>query len=288
MAGTLNVPSPAILKKAGQGEVAELATLMAATAPGQSVHGARRRIKQLRSLLRLLRPRLDVAAYNAVNDALREAARALAGHRRAEALVAAAGKLEAKEGHGAVWRGFAEANRAAHAADGDPATALAIAREAISRAAAPLEAAVVLSATDKTITEEFLAIYGKARKLLRKGLKSQDPQALHEARKFVIHHLHQLRLLQPGNERRLAQLERLREALGDLNDLDELEQLAASTEVSAKGARRMRKARERLLSRVDRETSRLFRLESKPFGKRLCHAAGPHSHRSHGALQVTE
>jgi hypothetical protein len=121
MAGTLNVPSPAILKKAGQGEVAALAALMAATAPGQSVHGARRRIKQLRSLLRLLRPSLDVAAYNAVNDALREAARALAGHRRAEALVAAAGKLEAKHGHGAVWRGFAEANRAAHATDGDPA-----------------------------------------------------------------------------------------------------------------------------------------------------------------------
>ena len=288
MARTLHVPSPAVLRKAAQGEAAALAALLADTAPGQSVHGARRRIKQLRSLLRLLRPSLDVFAYNAVNDALRDAARALAGHRRAEALVTAAGKIEARDGQGAVWRSFAEANRAAHAADGDPATALAVAREAISKVAARLEAAGLLPATDETITEAFLAIYGKARKLLRKGLKSEEPQALHEARKFVIHHLHQLRLLRPANERRLAALDQLREALGDLNDLDELEQLAAGTDVSSKDARRMRKARERLLSRVERENSRLFRLKSKSFEKRLCHAAEPHSHHSPGALQTTE
>ena len=78
MAGALSVPSPAVLRKAGQHEAASLAALLAATEPGQSVHGARRRIKQLRSLLRLLRPNLSVAAYDAVNDALREAAAALA------------------------------------------------------------------------------------------------------------------------------------------------------------------------------------------------------------------
>ena len=98
MAGTLNVPSPAVLRKAAQGEASALAALLADTAPGQSVHGARRRIKQLRSLLRLLRPSFEVVAYNAVNDALRDAARALAGHRRAEALLTAAGKLEARDG----------------------------------------------------------------------------------------------------------------------------------------------------------------------------------------------
>ena len=76
--------------------------------------------------------------------------------------------------------------------------------------------------------------------------------------------------------------------MGDLNDLDELEQLAAGTDVSSKDARRMRKARERLLSRVERENSRLFRLKSKSFEKRLCHAAEPHSHHSPGALQTTE
>lgn len=288
MGGLWGVPSKATLMVAGQSEMAALAELLAAAKPGESVHGARRRIKQLRSLLRLLRPGLDPAAYETTTHALREAASALAGHRRAEALVAAAGKLEGKGANSAFWRGFAEANRAAHAVDGDPASALAVARQAISRAAAALAATATLPATDETITEAFLASYGKARKLLRKGLKSEEPPVLHDARKFVIHHLHHLRLLQPGNEQRLAELEQLRETLGDLNDLDELEQLTAGADVSSKDARRMNKARERLLGRVKREASRLFRLKSKPYGKRLGHAAEPHSPHGQGALQAGE
>jgi len=154
------VPSKATLLATEQSELEALAELLAATKPGESVHGARRAIKQLRSLLRLLRPALEMDTYEVTKHGLREAARALAGHRRAEALVAAAGKLEAKDGHSAVWRGFAAANCAAHAADGDPADALAVARAAISGASASLEGAVLLPAADETIVEAFLSSYG--------------------------------------------------------------------------------------------------------------------------------
>ena len=60
---------------------------------GESVHGSRRQIKRLRSLLRLLRSQMGEEAFAAANGALRESADALAGQRRAEALVAAAERM---------------------------------------------------------------------------------------------------------------------------------------------------------------------------------------------------
>jgi hypothetical protein len=288
MAGTLNVPSPAVLRKAGQCEAAALVALLAATAPGQSVHGARRRIKQLRSLLRLLRPNLDAAAYGAVNDALREAAAALAGHRRAEALVVAAGKLESLSGRGSFWRDQAEAYRAAHAAEGDPAMALEAARAAITRAAGILTSAASRPQGEDGVGAAFLTAYGRARKLLRRSLKSGAPQALHDARKFVIHHLHQSRLLQLGSERRLAELEKLRETLGDLNDLEELLQLTDRSDVAAADSRRMRKARSRLLEKAAKAAERLFRHAPGRYAKRLGHAAEPRSPKARVTLQAGE
>jgi hypothetical protein len=288
MAGTLNVPTPAVLRKAGQREAAALAALLAGTAPGQSVHGARRRIKQLRSLLRLLRPNLDAVAYCAVNDALREAAAALAGHRRAEALVVAAAKLEGAKGQGSFWRDEAETHRAAHAAEGDPAMVLEAAREAINRAAEILTSATLSPVCEDGVGAAFLTAYGRARKLLRKSLKSGAPQALHDARKFVIHHLHQSRLLQLGSERRLAELEKLREILGDLNDLEELRQLADRRDVASADSRRMRRARSRLLDKAADAADRLFRHKPERYGKRLGHAAGPRSPKTRVALQAGE
>lgn len=286
MAGALNVPSPAVLRKAGQHEAAALSALLAATAPGQSVHGARRRIKQLRSLLRLLRPNLDAAAYSAVNDALREAAAALAGHRRAEALVVAAGKLEGLKGRGFFWRDQAEAYRAAHAAEGDPAMALEAAREAIGRAAGVLTSAASRPKGEDGVGAAFLMVYGRARKLLRRSLKNGEPEALHEARKFVIHHLHQLRLLQLGSERRLGELETLRETLGDLNDLEELQQLADRRDVASRDSRRLRKARSHLLDKASKAAARLFRHPPERYGKRLGHAAEPRSPNTRVTLQA--
>lgn len=75
----MKLASPAALQAAGCEEVAALAALLAAAEPGASVHGARRRIKRLRSLSRLLRDDLGEAAYRRLNDALRQAADVLAG-----------------------------------------------------------------------------------------------------------------------------------------------------------------------------------------------------------------
>lgn len=271
MATAASLPTAAALKAAGSHEMAALAALLAAAEPGHSVHGARRRIKQLRSLLRLLRPAAGEACFAAVNGALRTAADALAGQRRAEALVAAAARLEGAAG---FWTGIATAHRDDHARDGDPAAALATARQAIGRAAAALEQAIL--PTDDaafSVLEAFVASYGKARRRLRKALASREAEALHEARKGVIHHLHHRQLLAAGPSGRLERLEALREVLGDLNDLDELEQLAAGIAIPEADRRRMRKARRRLIGRAVKAQAALFRRGPDHLRKQFRHAA---------------
>lgn len=288
MTGMWTVPSSAALVRCGQREAAALAGMLAATEPGQSVHGARRRIKQLRSLLRLLREVLGEETCMAANAALREAAAALAGHRRAEALVAAAGKLEAGQERSSFWREVAEAHRTAHAAEGDSGQALATARQAIERAAAAFGSATLAPAGDEAVMHALLSTYGKAGRFLRRGFASEDAETLHEARKFVIHHLHHLSLAEGMDERRILDIGHLREALGDLNDLDELEQVSSAAEVGSSDARRLRKARRRLLSRARRMAGSLFRQKPKRFGKRFRHAVDPHSPDGLHGLQVRE
>lgn len=287
MAATFHVPSASVLMAAGQREVASLAELLAATQPGQSVHGARRRIKLLRSLLRLLRLSSCSDACREANAALREAADALAGHRRAEALVTAAEKLAARSGDsGVFWRDLAQAHRNSHMEDAGQA--LAIAQQSISRAAAALASAPSEGHDETAVRDAFLGAYGKARRKLRDGLASGDAPTLHEARKNVIHHLHQLKLLRPGRLRRLAALEQLREILGDLNDLDELQQLARSTPIPEPDTRLMRKARKHLLGEAEDASARLFRHRPDAFGKRMGHAAAARSRRARLALQGGE
>lgn len=289
MPAPADIASETGLLAVGQREIAALSALVAATEPGQSVHGARRRIKQLRSLLRLLRHGLGEAAYHEANGALRTAADALAGHRRAEALVVAAARLEPEQESGTwFWRRLAEAHRAAHAADGDPARSLATARQAIRRAEAVLTRVHRSERGGEDVGAAFLAAYGKARKRLRKALAGGDAVQLHEARKFVIHHLHHLALLHPGRDGRLRRLEALREMLGDLNDLDELEQLAAGAPRSARDVRRMRKARNRHLGKAEEAARKLFRHKPGAFDKRLGHARGPRSRHTVAALEAGE
>lgn len=278
MAKTLGVPSPADLVAGAQAESGALAALLAATGPGQSVHGARRRIKQLRSLLRLLRSALGETACQEVNAALRSTADALAGHRRAEALVVTAARHVPAEGLDAgFWCGLAKGHQVLHARDGDPLEALARASEGARHAAQLLAAAPLAELSHSAVFEAFLADYRKARRRLHQGLRSGAPATLHEARKFVIHHLHHLKLLEPRARRRLTRLEALREVLGDLNDLDELEQLASGLAIGDRDARAMKKARKRLLQRAGRAAETLFRRSPAAFGKRMRHAAMPGS-----------
>lgn len=287
MARELSVPSPALLHECARREAAALQAHLAAAEEGQSVHGARRRIKQLRSLLRLLHAELGEQTYGLANAALRKAADALAGHRRAEALVAAAARLEGGAAGAGLWCGLAQAHRAAHAAQ-DDRVALDISRQAITDVLAVLASTSPGSAQAEGPALVFLADYRKARRLLRKGFVTGDTETRHAARKFVIHHLHHLKIMQPQAKQRLAELEALREVLGDLNDLDELKQLASDGIIHGDDARRMRKARRHLLRKAEDAAGKLFRWGSAKWRKRMSHAAAAHSPERLVALQAEQ
>jgi CHAD domain-containing protein len=124
------------------------------------------------------------------------------------------------------------------------------------------------------IEEAFLATYRRARKWLDHGFSSGSAEDLHTARKHVIHHIHHLDLLRAHlvhPARRIAALEKLREALGDLNDLDELCQLAAGGKASLPetATRAMTKRRAMLIKRAEKAAGRLFRHKPKAFQKRI-------------------
>jgi CHAD domain-containing protein len=268
MPKTPEAPSPANLQALGRAELRALAAALKAARAAESVHGARRRIKRARSLLRLLREPMGEERFAAANGALRDAADALAGQRRAEALVAAAARLGGGHKGRAAWQKLAEA----HAAETVAGGGLEAARASIAAAATILSGLRPARRPSPAVAEAFLAAYRKARKRLRQGFASGNAQELHTARKHVIHHLHQIDLLRDHLRRpdsRLEALEQLREALGDLNDLDELGQLAAEGALPQPAAAAMAKRRAVLLARAGKSATRLFRLKPEAFRKRI-------------------
>lgn len=270
-----NPPRLAALKIMAEAELTSLEEALEHARPGESVHGARRRIKALRSLLRLMKPALVEAAFENVNHALRDAADALAGQRRAEALVVSAGKFLAGDGEAnAYWRHLAETHHAAGLTAMSADAGLHAARAALARASTALASAELRDEGVDVLRRSLTRHYARARRLLDHGLASGNAEELHEARKFVIHHLHHLSLLAPhlaAVRRRIADLERLRGFLGDLNDLDELTQVAEAQgkTASPEATRRMEKVRARLLNKTESAAKRLFQHRPRAMADRL-------------------
>ena len=268
-----NAPSPAVLKAVARAELRALSGLLGKTGAGESVHGARRRIKRLRSLLRLLRVPLGEEAFTALNSALRDTADALAVRRRAEALLGAAERLGGRKPARAPWLAVAEAHRQEVAEGSSAEGGLGAAQASVLAAVKELSRTRLEPGSGEAIGTAFIASYKKARKALDGGFHKGRAEDLHEARKHVIHHIHHLDLLGAHLRhatRRIASLEKLREALGDINDLDELSQLAAAAEpLSEAAVKAMAKRRGLLLKRAEAAARRLFRHKPKAFRKRI-------------------
>jgi CHAD domain-containing protein len=265
-------PSPSALQALASTEFGGLAATLKAAAGGGSVHGARRQIKRLRSLLRLLREEIGEGAFISANESLRAMADALAGQRRAEALVVAAGRLRGKGG--LYWQQAAIAHRDAHLADHAAKGGILAAQSFLSAASKAVAVPGRQPESPEAIAQAFLRSYRKARSQLARGFDSGDAAELHEARKHVIHHLHHVGILGDHLRRagqRSEALEGLREALGDLNDLDELIQLAArvGTPPPRPAVETIARRRARLLKRAKTSAERLFRHAPKAFRKRI-------------------
>ena len=254
---------------------------------GKTVHPARRRLKLARSLLRLMKPALGAETFQSENQALRDAAQALAGLRRTEAMSEAIARLEAGVKDNAADKAvFAELEEAAHSLRRDVVSPDEITHR-IADAAGRVEdlrgriADWTLPKRDIALFVEGLrACFAKARQLLRDGLERKETPLLHEARKSVIHHLHHVELLTPLWPKLFkvwaAELQELREDLGDLNDLDDLsaeferpESPFASIRHKDRALALIDQRRKAILTRIDNETGHLFAEEPKNFAARI-------------------
>lgn len=277
-------PAGEALRRLSRKTLAGLAKDLDRAAAGGGVHAARRRLKFMRSLLRLLRPAIGKAAFTKADRRLRAAAHAIAGARRAEAMQEAVAKLASRGSpENPALTELAHLASAAHSHESATdvlSEATAEARRSIEK----LRGTINDWSLPKHDVAPFVAglrdAYGTARRKLRRGLAAGDIARLHEARKSVIHHLHHLEIVEPlwPDPIRLwkTELTSLREALGDLNDLEELERLAArgasdfSSPVRLQEARAAIAARRaRLLARVEEQAHHRFAEKPGALAKRL-------------------
>jgi CHAD domain-containing protein len=195
--------------------------------PEAAVHTARKDLKKLRSLLRLVRPNLGDGAYDAANDELREAGRAMGGIRDADVMLETLESL---------------ANEDEELQDADSAARLR-ADLLDRRARAHHGAGLDRAAEDATQRVERVAgtfgdwpgdlteavgpglvrAYRRGRKRGREAEDDPSTERLHEWRKRVKDHWYQLRLIRDAWPETLAaqadEAHRLADLLGDDHDL---------------------------------------------------------------------
>ena len=193
---------------------------------GQGVHGARRGVKRLRSLLRLVAPAIGKTAVKTADQHLKAAAGLLAGARRGEALLLAASRLHTGELTQQCLASAIAEHSLAYLDKTAQTTAAKLTLEHIAKVRRKINGWHLPDDGADFYLTGLKRSYGKARKGLARALDNGDPKALHDARKHVIHCLHHIELLQelwPEIEAaRLQRFNGLREALGDFNDLAEL------------------------------------------------------------------
>jgi len=274
-------PAGEALRRLARKTLAALATDLDRAAAGGGIHGARKRLKFMRSLLRLLRPAIGEAAFVKADRRLRAAAHAIAGARRAEAMQEAVAKLGPKDR--AALTGLARLAAAAHGHEAAPqvlSTAAAGAKRGIEKVRGAINDWRLPKRDIAPFAKSLRDAYGTARRKLRQGLAANDIARLHEARKSVIHHLHHLEILEPLWPEPLRvrgiKLTNLRETLGDLNDLEELERLANASaakfsrpESLAEALNAIAARRVRLLARAGQQARLLFVERPRAFAGRI-------------------
>lgn len=202
-----------------------------AESPALEIHAARKDLKKLRAVARLLREQLGEEGYRAENARYREAARLLSASRDAEVKLATLELL--RERFGAVlppgateqWLALlgAERDRALAAArDGSSASigsALELIEEGRERVALwPLE-----TSSWKLVGPGLRRAYRRGRAALGRAAEEPAEEPLHEWRKRVKDLWYQLRILRDATPDSLAGCvgwaDELAEALGDHHDL---------------------------------------------------------------------
>jgi hypothetical protein len=198
----------------------------------RSLHDCRKRLKWLRALLRYVRSSQSRKAFRVQDARLRDAARHLSPGRAESAL---RGALHTAAEH----FGVEAPEEAAQSCGlgGDHFLRALEDRTAPGRRAAHhlllqsrRDVAEWLEGLDdesaaKVLTHGLLREWKRARRAFRRAQADPSPEVVHQWRKHVKYHLHQLQAAQQkgcGFRRRIKELRELAELLGDAHDLSEL------------------------------------------------------------------
>lgn len=200
--------------------------------PPKAVHQARKRLKKLRSLLRLVRPDLDREVYKRWNRRFRDLGRSLAGARDADVLLQTLDELEETMRVNAAAPDLSVLRRELAAPSGQEAgNDSRDLRTRMGAVAEDLRAAreeiIHLSIDGKRFEETLGAglqrTHARGRKALRKTCESPTDAHFHEWRKRVKDHWYHSRLLMdvwPSLMKPYAkEMKRLSNLLGDDHDL---------------------------------------------------------------------
>jgi CYTH domain-containing protein/CHAD domain-containing protein len=195
-----------------------------------AIHGARKDLKKLRAVLRLVRADLGEKRFRAENRCFRDAGRLLSDCRDAEVKLATLKGLEERFGGelppaaALSWGEALSTERAAIATTADEISAkIALAIEKIEGGGARIPAWKLKRDSWKLIEPGLDHSYREGREALRRAQKDRDPDSVHEFRKRAKDLWYELRLLAgswPGLlEKSAAQAHQLSELLGDHHDL---------------------------------------------------------------------
>jgi CHAD domain-containing protein len=183
-----------------------------------AVHEARKRIKRLRALLRLVRGELG-SVFDAVNGELRSTARRLASAREAAATLEAIDQLKADKGDRVAEELFAAARETFSGRTPSRASLgglLETSAQNLDWVKKAIDGSDLDGSGFDLLRPGFRRTYRTARRRLHEAMRSHTAEAFHELRKAVKAHQHQLHFVE------LAWPELLtprREALSDLSEL---------------------------------------------------------------------
>jgi CHAD domain-containing protein len=248
-----------------------------------SIHGARKDLKKLRSVVRLVREDLGRKLYRTESRRYRDAGRRLSGSRDAEV------KLETLEALGERFEGglpreptrqwkeaLADDRDRLAGAEGQTRRQIEIAVESIEAGHAEISHWPLQSEPWKLVEPGLTEGYRRGRRALKRTLKKPSAKNVHEWRKRAKDLCYQLRIVREvwpePIEGTADQAHELADLLGEHHDLAVLEEdLAERREVGERKAFRaaIERRQEELLDSALEIGRRLYVEKPKTFGRRL-------------------
>ncbi|XSG83342.1 MAG: CHAD domain-containing protein [Methyloligella sp. ZOD6] len=248
------------------------------------IHNARKSLKRLRSLLRLIESGVPEPLFDHLRARLRDIGKELAPARDAQALMETLEKLGRKspkltdgDMYGQM-RTWLEGRLGRLGANGTDPVAKAV--EDLDRLRPTFAKLSVFPDDFETLREGAIKEYRAAREAFREAYKDKSDEAFHEWRKHVQRHWRQLQLLTPCWPETLGaraeHVHTLAKMLGDDHDLANLHQLATAPAMTFGGtgetdklAKRCRKDQKALRAEAKALGARLFADKPKTFAARI-------------------